>query len=82
MGSDGTRIVAIATDPDTLALVGWVSTDGVGWTPLTMGGAAASVQEWFDPYMSGLWVGPDSVHVQFGGGYAIPRQHWFAFAMD
>jgi hypothetical protein len=82
IGSDGTRIVAIATDPETLALIGWVSTDGVGWTPLTMSGAAASVQEWFDPYMSGVLVGPDGVILKSGGGYAIPTQYWFAAALN
>jgi hypothetical protein len=80
LASDGTRLVALTADRVGGTLVGWVSADGLEWSPLAMTGATTSVEQWFSSYFSRLWVGPDGVITGGGGDFYNPTQYWYGAA--
>jgi hypothetical protein len=81
LAGDGTHLVLLGQDPDTIGpvLAAWASTDGTTWTRLAFTGATATLPTTRDVfgYGRGLWVAPNGIVVLAG----TPTQEaWYATA--
>ena len=82
LAGDGTHLVLLGQDPDTIGpvLAAWASTDGTTWTRLAFTGATATLPSTRDVfgYGRGLWVAPGGIVVL--AGTPMSQEAWYATA--